>query len=179
MTEAKRVLPAGRVLLAVGGVMLLVGLFLPWLGITGNQAQLPTKDYSGIDATSLLNDLAKGPYAWIAFAWLLIVAFLAFAAAGLARKVANFGTSGVLVLILYAVLVVVAVNLVNQNNTSGSAGIFFEYGFFVALIGAACIEAGMRLFKARPTAQEQPGSEAEAKPSPPATTEAKPEKTTP
>ncbi|HYM41071.1 MAG TPA: hypothetical protein VEY12_13160 [Thermoplasmata archaeon] len=175
MAEAKRVLPAGRILLAVGGVLLLVALFLPWFGIGGNQSQLPAKDYNGIDLTTLLNNLAKGPYAWLAFAWLLIVAFLAFVAAGIARKIANFGTSGVLVLILYAILLIVAQNLVNQNATSGNATVALEYGFIVAIIGAACIEAGMRLFKAPAAPQEQPPAAAESKPATPAAPPVQPE----
>ncbi len=143
--ERKRVVPAGRVLLAVGGALLLIGLFLPWFDLGGNAAQLPAGAYTGVTTTTLLNDLAKGPYAWIAFAWLLVCAIVAFAAAALGRKVANFGVSGVLVLVLYAILLFVAQNLVNQQTASASAAVSFTYGFIVAILGSAFIEAGMRM----------------------------------
>ena len=163
-SEKKRVVPAGRVLLAVGGVVLLVALFLPWFDLAGNAASLPAGEYTGVTTTTLLNDLAKGPYAWIALAWLLICSVVAFAAAALGRKVANFGVSGVLVLVLYAVLVLVAQNLVNQQTPAAAAGVSFAYGFVVAILGSALIEAGMRMTARKPTPAAAPAPEAASPP---------------
>src|SRR3989304_6132007 len=73
MGGAVRVSPAGRVLLVVGAVLLLLRLFLvPWFTVTGARAELPAGTYAGVGTTELLNDLAKGPWAWIAFAWFLV-----------------------------------------------------------------------------------------------------------
>jgi len=48
------------------------------------------------------------------------------------------------VLVLYAILLLVAANLVNQQASGANAGIGFEYGFVAAVVGSALIEAGSR-----------------------------------
>jgi len=142
--------PVGRTLLVVGGIVLVAGLFLPWLSISGNSTEIPPGDYTGITATELLNRLARGPWTWAAFAWLIVVVVIAFVSAGLGRSSSNFGTSGILILILYVILVYVSINLTNQDGTSGTAGFGLAYGFLVGLMGSALIEVGTRIAKPRP-----------------------------
>jgi len=145
MAGAVRVSPAARVLLVVGAVVLLLSLFLvPWFTVTGSRAELPAGTYTGVGTTELLNGLAKGPWAWIAFAWFIVSAIAAIAVAAVGRRTHNLGTSGILVLVLYAILLLVAANLVNQQASGANAGIGFEYGFVAAVVGSALIEAGSR-----------------------------------
>lgn len=144
MAEASRVSPVARVLLVVGAALLLYSLFLPWFTVTGSRPELPAGDYTGVGSTELLNLLAKGPWAWIAFGWLLVCSVVAMAVAALGRRTHNFGTSGILVLVLYAILLLVAANLVNQQAAGSNAGISFMYGFVAAIAGSALIEAGSR-----------------------------------
>jgi len=69
------------------------------------------------------------------------------------RKFAMFGTSGILVLILYEILIYVAANLASsQDPSGGTTTISFSYGFFLAVIGSALIETGARLKKPAPAA---------------------------
>jgi hypothetical protein len=102
----------GRGLLVLGAALLLTSLLgsvlfpsLPlsaWFTISGTRSELPAGSYTGIQATQLLNTLANGPYAWIAFGWLLVCAAAAIAISGIGERTRNFGTSGILVLLLYA-----------------------------------------------------------------------------
>lgn len=144
MAETSRVSPVARVLLVVGAVLLLYSLFLPWFTVTGSRPELPAGTYTGVGSTELLNLLAKGPWAWIALGWLLVCSIVAIAVAALGRRTHNFGTSGILVLVLYAILFLVASNLVNQQAAGSNAGISFTYGFVGAVAGSALIEAGSR-----------------------------------
>lgn len=144
MAEGSRVSPVARVLLVAGAALLLYSLFLPWFTITGTRTDLPADTYTGVRSTELLNSLANGPWAWIAFGWLLVCSVVAVAVAAVGRRTHNFGTSGILVLVLYAILLLVAANLVNQQAAGSTAGISFVYGFVGAIAGAALIEAGSR-----------------------------------
>jgi len=153
MAETKTLFPVGRVLLLVGAVLLVVGLFLPWFTIGGARQDVVAGSYTGVGLTTLLNDLANGPYAWAAFVWLILVAVFGVMSAFVGRKFAMFGTSGILVLILYAILIYVAANLVSsQDPSGGTATISFAYGFILAVIGSALIETGARLKKPAPAA---------------------------
>jgi|GEM_PF-3101746 len=149
MAEAKKSLfPVGRVLLLVGAVLLIISLFLPWFLIGGPRTDVRAGTYDGVGLTNLLNDLAKGPYAWAAFIWLILVVIFAVISAFVGRKFAMFGTSGILVLVLYAILIFVAANLASSNDPSGgTATVAFAYGFFLGILGSALIEAGARLKK--------------------------------
>ena len=100
-----------------------------------------------------MRNLANGPYAWAAFFWLILVAVFGVMSAFVGRKFAMFGTSGILVLILYAILIYVAANLASsQDPSGGTATISFAYGFIFAVIGSALIETGARLKKPAPAA---------------------------
>lgn len=163
MAEPKTLFPVGRVLLLVGAVLLVVGLFLPWFTIGGSRQDVVPGDYTGVGLTNLLNDLANGPYAWAAFIWLILVVVFGAASAFVGRKFAMFGTSGILVLILYAILLFVAANLASsQDPSGGTATVSFAYGFFIAIIGSALIEAGARMKK--PAAAPMPAPPAPATP---------------
>ncbi|MGQ0796885.1 MAG: hypothetical protein ACT4OI_03335, partial [Methanobacteriota archaeon] len=70
MAERRRLFPTGRALLAIGALILLVTLFQPWFRISGAQERLPAGEYTGVGMTTLLNDLAQGPWTWAAFGWL-------------------------------------------------------------------------------------------------------------
>jgi len=158
MAEQKTLFPVGRVVLLVGAVLLIVSLFLPWFVIGGSQQRLPAGTYDGVGITNVLNTLAQGPYAWAAFAWLILVVVFGVTSAFVGRKFSMFGTSGILVLALYAILIFVAANLINQGVTSGAATVGFAYGFFLAIIGSALIETGARLKK--PAAAATPAAPA-------------------
>jgi hypothetical protein len=144
MAAGSRVSPVARVLLVLGAAVLLYSLFLPWFTVTGTRPELPAGTYTGVGSTELLNSLAKGPWAWIGFGWLLVCSIVAIAVAAVGRRTHNFGTSGILVLVLYAILLLVAANLVNQQAGGSNAGISFAYGFVGAIAGSALIEAGSR-----------------------------------
>ena len=150
MAERRRTSPVGRALLAVGAVSLAASVFLPWFSISGDSSEIPPSDYTGVTATDLLNRLAQGPWTWAAFGWLIVVVVIAFVSAGSGRTFANLGTSGILILVLYFILVAVSINLTNQAGTSGSASIELAYGFLVALTGSALIEVGTRIPKPKP-----------------------------
>lgn len=167
-SETKRLFPTGRLLLAVGGAMLLVGvLVLPWFSIGGQQADFPPGDYDAYKTSDRLNVLSDGPWAWLAYAYLFVVVILAFLFAGLGRKISNFGTSGILVLLLYAILVYVAIDLINRNATGGLATFGIAYGFVVAFVGTILIEVGSRLTKVAPPAPvPAPTPEAAEEPTP-------------
>ena len=143
MAETKTLFPVGRVLLLVGAVLLVVGLFLPWFTISGNRQDVVAGEYTGVGLTNLLSDLANAPYAWAAFIWLILVAIFGVMSAFVGRKFAMFGTSGILVLALYAILIYVAANLASsQDPWVGTATVSLTYGFILAIIRSALIEAG-------------------------------------
>ena len=145
MDETTKVSPVACVLLVVGAAVLFLSLFyIPWFTVTGSRPELPAGTYTGVGTTELLNFLAKGPYGWIAFAWFIVCSIAAIVVAVLGRRSHNFGTSGILVLVLYAILLIVAASLVNQQASGSNAGVTFQYGFVVAVVGAALIEAGSR-----------------------------------
>jgi uncharacterized membrane protein YhaH (DUF805 family) len=154
MVDTKAVSPTARGLFVIGAALLVVGLFLPWFSVAGTQEKLPADTYTGVGTTELLNSLANGPYTWIAFGWLLACAVIALIVAVVGRRAHNFGTSGVLVLVLYALLLYVAANLVNQQSAGANASVSLAYGFVVAIVGSALIEAGSRY--PRPTAKKGP-----------------------
>ena len=155
MVGFRRISGAGRGLLVLGAALLLMSLFgsvllpsLPlsgWFTISGTRAELPAGPYTAIHATQLLNNLANGPYAWIAFGWLLVCAAAALAISGIGERTRNFGTSGILVLLLYAAILFVAAYQYNQAAPGGDAAISIGYGFVVAVIACILIEAGARL----------------------------------
>jgi|SRR3990170_2313302 len=160
MVETRNVSPLARVLLVLGAAILLLSLFLPWFTVAGEEPQLPAGTYTGVGSTDLLNSLGRGPYAWIAFAWLLVCSIVAIAVAALGRRAHHFGTSGILVLVLYAILLFVAANLVNQQASASSAGVSIVYGFVVAVAGSALIEAGSRFPRPVPKKRGVPAEEA-------------------
>ena len=161
MVGVKKISAAARGLLVIGAIVLLISLFLvPWFTVAGSRPELPAGSYDGVGSTELLNSLAKGPYAWIALAWLFVSAIVAIAVAAMRRRTHNFGTSGILVLILYAILLFVAANLVNQQASGANASISFGYGFVAAVAGSALIEAGSRLPSPVPMKPAIPASEA-------------------
>ncbi|MGQ0797986.1 MAG: hypothetical protein ACT4OI_09035, partial [Methanobacteriota archaeon] len=98
----------------------------------------------------------QGPWAWAAFGWLGVCVIAAFAAAIVGRRVTSFGTSGILVLVLYAILLFVAANLVNQGASAGLAEVSFAFGFFGAIVGSALIEAGSRVARPAPEPERKP-----------------------
>jgi len=152
MVGVRKISAAARGLLVLGAVVLLISLFLfPWFTVTGSRPELPAGTYNGLGSTELLNTLAKGPWAWIAFAWLFISAIVAIAVAAMGRRTHNFGTSGILVLILYFLLLFVAANLVNQQASGANAAVSITYGFVAAVAGSVLIEAGSRLPSPVPT----------------------------
>jgi hypothetical protein len=152
---------AGRGLLVLGAALLLTSLvgsvffpslpFSAWFTISGNRFELPAGSYTGIQATQLLNTLANGPYAWIAFGWLLVCAAAALAVSGIRERTRNFGTSGILVLLLYAGILFLAAYRYNQQAPAGEATVSIGYGFIVAVVACIFIEAGARLPSAVPT----------------------------
>jgi hypothetical protein len=100
--------------------------------------------------------LANGPYAWIAFGWLILCAAAAIAIGGSGERTRNFGTSGILVLLLYAGLLYLAAYQYNQQAAGGNAVISVGYGFVVAVVACILIEAGARLPSAVPIRRHVP-----------------------
>ena len=141
-----RVISAGgRALLVAGAAVLLGSLFvLPWFQVSGTRPDLPAGTYGGMGSTELVNTLLSGPWAWIAFLWLLVSAFLAVGIAAVGRKTRRIGTSGIVVSLLYALLLVVAPPYLNPQALSGTVSVSFGYGFVAAVLGSALIEAGAR-----------------------------------
>src|SRR6266704_784551 len=140
-----RVISAGgRALLIAGAAVLLGSLFvLPWFAVSGTRPDLPAGTYGGMGSTELVNALLGGPWGWVAFLWLVVAAFLAIGIAAVGRKTRRIGTSGIIVLLLYALLVV-APPYLNPQASSGTVSVSFGYGFVAGVLGAALIEAGAR-----------------------------------
>jgi len=67
--------------------LLLYSLFLPWFTVTGTRPELQAGTYTGVQTTELLNSLAKGPWGWIAFGWLLVCSIVAIAVAAVGRRI--------------------------------------------------------------------------------------------
>jgi len=135
----------GRALVVAGAALLLGSLFvLPWFAVSGTRPDLPAGTYGGMGSTDLVNTLLSGPWGWIAFLWLVVSAFLAIGIAVVGRKTRRIGTSGIAVLLLYAVLLVVAPPYLNPQASSGSVSVSFGYGFVAGVLGSALIEAGAR-----------------------------------
>jgi len=141
-----RVISAGgRALVVAGAALLLGSLFvLPWFRVSGTRPDLPVGTYGALGSTDLVNTLLSGPWGWLAFLWLVVSAFLAFGIAVVGRKTRRIGTSGIAVLLLYAVLLVLAPPYLNPQASSGTVSVSFGYGFVAAVLGSALIEAGAR-----------------------------------
>jgi hypothetical protein len=168
MIGVRRISGAGRGLLVVGAGLLLLSLFgalffpsmgvFNWFTISGNRPELLAGSYTGIQVTELLNTLANGPYLWIAFAWLLVCAGTAIAIAGIGQKTPHFGTTGVVVLLLYAALLFLVAYKYNQQSPSTTAAISIGYGFVMSVAAAILIEAGARLPAPVPTRARVPAA---------------------
>ncbi len=152
--EAYAVVPCGRVLLLVGSVLLLVSYFLPWftvpspiLGIGDQYLGTSTRTYYGLDgiATLPLAFFGGGLSALLASVWLFLVVVFGVASAIGVRRFSWFGISGILLLALAAIQMFVAAKYGGITITSGTPSVGFAYGFILAVIGSASIEAGARL----------------------------------
>src|SRR3989454_11983330 len=93
-------------------------------------------------STELVNALLSGSWGWIAFLWLVVAAFLAIGIAAVGRKTRRIGTSGIVVLLLYVVLLVVAPPYLNPQASGGTGSVSFGYGFVARVLGSGLIEAG-------------------------------------
>ncbi len=145
MAGMRAISAGGRALVVAGAALLLGSLFvLPWFAVSGTRPDLPAGTYGGMGSTDLVNTLLSGPWGWIAFLWLVVSAFLAIGIAVVGRKTRRIGTSGIAVLLLYAVLLVVAPPYLNPQASSGSVSVSFGYGFVAGVLGSALIEAGAR-----------------------------------
>src|SRR2546428_5840759 len=146
MAGMRAISAGGRALLVAGAAVLLGSLFvLPWFAVSGTRPDLPAGTYGGMGSTDLVNTLLSGPWGWIAFLWLLVSAFLAIGIAVVGRKTRRIGTSGIAVLLLYAVLLVVAPPYLNPQASSAAVSVSFGYGFVAGVLGSALIEAECRL----------------------------------
>lgn len=153
----RRISASGRALLVAGAVVLFGSLFyLPWFVVSGTRADLPPGTYDGIGSTGLANTLLGGPWAWIAFVWLVVSAIAGLAIAVLGRKTRRLGTLGIIVLLLYAFLLVLAPTYLNLPASTGTASVTIAYGFVAAVLGSALIEAGARLPHMMPSRYEVP-----------------------
>ena len=154
MVGVRRLSGAGRGLLVLGAALLLVNFFgiallpslpsLPWFTVSGNRPELPVGSYDALQTTQLLNQLANGRYAWLAFGLLLVVAMAGIAIAGIGERTRHFGTAGILVLLIYAAVLYLAAYQYNQQAAGSNAAITIGYGFVLAVIACALIEAGAR-----------------------------------
>lgn len=165
MVGARKISAAGRGLLVLGAAVLLISLVplpwfnVPWFTVAGTRPEFPEGTYNGFQSTELLNSLANGPYAFVAYAWLFVCAIVAIAVAATGRPTHNVGTSGILVLLLYAILLIVGANLFNQQGTPSDAAVSFAYGFVAAVAGPILIEAGGRLPSPVPTKPRVPAAD--------------------
>jgi len=149
MAGMTRTSAGGRALVVVGAIMLFGSLFFfPWFVVSGTRPDLPSGRYNGIGSTGLLNTLLGGPWGWIAFVWLVVSAFLGLGVAALGRKTRRLGTAGMVVLLLYALFLVVVPTYLNPQGSTGTVSVSFAYGFVVAVLGSALVEAGARLPRA-------------------------------
>ena len=145
MAGMRAISAGGRALVVTGAALLLGSLFvLPWFAVSGTRPDLPAGTYGGMGSTELVNSLLGGPWGWIAFLWLVVAAFLAIGIAAVGRKTRRIGTSGIVVLLLYVVLLVVAPPYLNPQASSGTVSVSFGYGFVAGVLGSALIEAGAR-----------------------------------
>src|SRR2546422_8494343 len=150
MAGMRAISAGGRALLVAGAAVLLGSLFvLPWFAVSGTRTDLAAGTYGGMGSTDLVNSLLGGPWGWIAFLWLVVAAFLAIGIAAAGRKTRRIGTSGIVVLLLYVVLLVVAPPYLNPQASSGTVSASFGYGFVAGVLGSALIEAGARLPRPR------------------------------
>ena len=141
-------------MLVLGAALLLVNFFgiallpslpsLPWFAVSGNRPELPVGSYNALQTTQLVNQLVNGPYAWLAFGLLLVVAMAGIAIAGIGERTRHFGTAGILVLLIYAAVLYLAAYQYNQQAAGSNAAITIGYGFVLAVIACALIEAGAR-----------------------------------
>jgi len=145
MAGIRAISAGGRALLVAGAAVLLGSLFvLPWFTVSGTRPDLPAGTYGGMGSTELVNALLGGPWAWVGFLWLVVAAFLAIGIAAVGRKTRRIGTSGIIVLLLYALLLVLAPPYLNPQASSGTVSVSFGYGFVAGVLGAALVEAGAR-----------------------------------
>src|SRR5438552_17707708 len=66
------------------------------------------------------------------------------AIAGIGERTRHFGTAGILVLLIYAAVLYLAAYQYNQQAAGSNAAITIGYGFVLAVIACALIEAGAR-----------------------------------
>jgi len=145
MAGMRAISAGGRAFLVAGAAVLLGSLFvLPWFEVSGTRPDLPAGTYGGMGSTELVNTLLSGPWGWIAFLWLVVSAFLAMGIAAVGRKTRRIGTSGIVLLLLYAILLVVAPPYLNPQASSGTVSVSLGYGFVAGVLGSALIEAGAR-----------------------------------
>lgn len=145
MAGFTRISAVGRALLATGAAVLLGSLFyLPWFEVSGTRRDIPAGTYGAMGSTELVNALLGGPWGWIAFAWLVVSVFLGLATAALGRRTRRVGTLGIVVLVLYAVLLMVAPSYLSPQGSTGTASAVFTYGFVAALVGVVLMKAGAR-----------------------------------
>src|SRR5207249_12311617 len=145
MAGMRAISAGGRALLVAGAAVLLGSLFmLPWFEVSGTRSDLPAGRYGGIGSTELVNSLLSGPWGWIAFLWLVVAAFLAIGIAAVGRKTRRIGTAGIVVLLLYVVLLVVAPPYLNPHASSGTVPGSFGYGSVAGVLGSALRGAGRR-----------------------------------
>src|SRR2546426_9346520 len=143
MAGMRAISAGGRALLVAGAAVLLGSLFmLPWFEVSGTRPDLPAGTYGGMGSAELVNSLLSGPWGWIAFLWLVVAAFLAIGIAAVGRKTRRIGTSGIVVLLLYVLLLVVAPPYLNPQASSGTVSVSFGYGFVAGVLGSGLIEAG-------------------------------------
>jgi hypothetical protein len=149
-------------LLVVGALLLFGSLFYPpWFVVSGTRTDLPSGTYNGMGSTGLLNTLVGGPWAWLAFVWLVISAIMGLAIAAIGRRTRRLGALDLLVLLPYAFVLVVAPTYLNLWGSPGTASVTFAYGFVTAVLGSVFIEAGARLPRAMRAVYEVP-TEADA-----------------
>jgi hypothetical protein len=157
--RVKAMLSFATVLLLVGSVLLLASFFLPWFTVSSVSSEpnglrnLPSGQY-GVPEVLAFAPLAfsySGTFTFfegafvanLAYVWLITVAVIGVTSTLVVRKFAWFGVSGTAVLALFAISMFV---LASQLGPAfGNPSVDFAYGFGLAVIGSALIEAGARL----------------------------------
>lgn len=154
MPQATRLRIGGRAALLIGGALILLSLYYPWIQVSGTQPQVPAQSYGAFQIVQLALVLTGVPLAWPLYAWLFVVAAGAFVAGVAGRRARNLGTSAVLVIALLGILAFLASAVANRQNPSATSSVFAEWGIVLAIGGAILIEIGMRL--AKPSRLETP-----------------------
>ncbi len=147
MPEGRRLRIGGRVALLIGGALLLLSLYYPWIQISGTQPQVPAQSYGAFQIVQLASILTGVPLAWPLYAWQFVVAAGAFVAGVAGRRARNLGTSAVLVVALLGILAFLASAVANRQNPSATSSVSAAWGIVLAVGAAILIEVGMRLTK--------------------------------